>query len=135
LSEVGEDGGVLVGFSRLEGGVMGQVMDKDVQGVTEDSTRDESTDDDGPPRPIFNLGHDEGLNGNKCDGEEQGEGVLLHQFLNFGMLFKDHSSSGGVRFIVIHEVEVTLITLEKRSGISIGVRKLIGNIGKHTLLS
>ena len=115
MSEVGEDGSVLVGFSRLEGGVMGQIVDKDVQCVTEDSTRDESTDNDGPPRPVLNLGHNQSLDSNKCHGEVQGEGILLHQFLDFGVLFEDHSSSGGVGFVVIHEMEVTLVTLEKKN--------------------
>lgn len=135
MSEVGEDGSVLVGFSRLEGGVMGQIVDEDVQGVTEDSSRNEGTDDDGPPGPVFNDGHDESLTKNKSDGEVQREGILLHEFLDFGVLFEDHSSSGGVGFVVVHKVEVTLVTLEEGARISIGEGKLIGDIGKHTLLS
>jgi len=135
LSEVGEDGSVLVGFSRLEGGVMGQIVDEDVQGVTEDSAGNKGKDGDGPPREVIHEGHDESLTNNKSDGEVQREGILLHEFLDFGVLFEDHSSSGGVGFVVVHEMEVTLVTLEERAGISIREGKLIGDIGKHTLLS
>jgi len=38
-------------------------------------------------------------------------------------------------FIVIHEVEVTLVTLEEGAGVSIWERKLIRDICKHTFLS
>lgn len=135
MTEVGKDSSELISFSRLEGTEMGQIVDKDVKGVTENSTRDESSNDNEPPRHVLDQVHDEGLSGNKSNSEPEREDILFHEFLDFRMLFKNHSSSGGVGFVVVHEMEVTEVTLEEGSSVSIWVGKLLWDAGKQGFLA
>jgi len=78
LTEVGEDGSELVSFSRPEGSVMGQIVDKDIQSVTEDGSRNEGSDNNEPPGHILDQIHDSELSEDESDGKIQRERIMLH---------------------------------------------------------
>lgn len=98
---------------------MGKIVDQNEQSIGEQATNCIAVDSQPSPAPVLDEMAVDELYSNDNDCVVKGDGVRLHEGLDFRVLGEDDFSTNKMRFVMFHLMEATLGLLEEVGDISV----------------